>query len=198
MKTKTSAYRLEYLDWVRGLGAVIMLQGHVFHSFLKPELRAGGALPAVAVRGRDASGDLPVPDGRDPGLPDGQHRAEGADSAGAGFDGVPAFGLFVSSGVCLPVATVDFRLAGAVDRPVARGHSQLHGIGDRGDVGDGAAADRRARAVVRDRGPGDCVGLAGDFADGLVGRCLRWCGITSSRITTSSAFSRGPRTWRSA
>ena len=43
MKTKTSAYRLEYLDWMRGLGAVIMLQGHVFHSFLKPELRAGGA-----------------------------------------------------------------------------------------------------------------------------------------------------------
>jgi hypothetical protein len=42
MKTKTSAYRLEYLDWLRGLGAVVMLQGHVFHSFLKPELRAGG------------------------------------------------------------------------------------------------------------------------------------------------------------
>ncbi|MGA2724389.1 MAG: heparan-alpha-glucosaminide N-acetyltransferase domain-containing protein [Bryobacteraceae bacterium] len=42
MKTKTSRYRLEYLDWVRGLGAVIMLQGHVFQSFLKPELRGGG------------------------------------------------------------------------------------------------------------------------------------------------------------
>jgi uncharacterized membrane protein len=43
MKTKTSAYRLEYLDWMRGLGAVVMLQGHVFHSFLRPELREGGA-----------------------------------------------------------------------------------------------------------------------------------------------------------
>jgi hypothetical protein len=42
-KTKTSAYRLEYLDWVRGFGALIMLQGHVFDSFLKPELRPGGA-----------------------------------------------------------------------------------------------------------------------------------------------------------
>ena len=42
MKTKTSAERLLYLDWLRGLGAVIMLQGHVFHSFLKPELRGGG------------------------------------------------------------------------------------------------------------------------------------------------------------
>ena len=40
---KTSAYRLEYLDWVRGLGALIMLQGHVFHSFLRPELKTTGA-----------------------------------------------------------------------------------------------------------------------------------------------------------
>jgi hypothetical protein len=42
MKTRTSTYRLEYLDWLRGLGAIIMLQGHVFDSFLKPELRPGG------------------------------------------------------------------------------------------------------------------------------------------------------------
>jgi len=41
-KTKTSAYRLQYLDWVRGLGAIIMLQGHVFHSFLRNDLRDGG------------------------------------------------------------------------------------------------------------------------------------------------------------
>jgi hypothetical protein len=43
MKTKSSVQRLQYLDWVRGLGAVIMLQGHVFDSFLQPHLRSGGA-----------------------------------------------------------------------------------------------------------------------------------------------------------
>jgi uncharacterized membrane protein len=43
MKTRASTYRLEYLDWVRGIAALIMLQGHVFDSFLKPELRSGGA-----------------------------------------------------------------------------------------------------------------------------------------------------------
>ena len=42
MRTQTSAYRLQYLDWLRGIGAVVMLQGHVFHSFLKPDLRNGG------------------------------------------------------------------------------------------------------------------------------------------------------------
>lgn len=49
--------RLAYLDWTRGLAAVIMLQGHVFHSFAKPELRqeapfvlsqfVGGMPPAI-------------------------------------------------------------------------------------------------------------------------------------------------------
>lgn len=34
--------RLAYLDWLRGLAAVIMIQGHAFHSFTKPELRTSG------------------------------------------------------------------------------------------------------------------------------------------------------------
>jgi len=43
MKTKTSYYRLQYLDWLRGFGAIVMLQGHVFDSFLKNDLHPGGA-----------------------------------------------------------------------------------------------------------------------------------------------------------
>ena len=43
MKTKSSPQRLQYLDWVRGLGAVIMLQGHVFDSYLRSDLRPGAA-----------------------------------------------------------------------------------------------------------------------------------------------------------
>jgi uncharacterized membrane protein len=39
MKVHASTQRLEYLDWVRGLGALIMLNGHVWHSYLKPELK---------------------------------------------------------------------------------------------------------------------------------------------------------------
>ena len=35
--------RLAFLDWMRGLGAFIMLQGHSFDSLLKPELRSSGA-----------------------------------------------------------------------------------------------------------------------------------------------------------
>ncbi len=42
MKTRTSPYRLQYLDWLRGLGAVIMLQGHVFDSFLRNDLKNRG------------------------------------------------------------------------------------------------------------------------------------------------------------
>jgi uncharacterized membrane protein len=43
MKTKTSSFRLQYLDWARGIGALIMLQGHVFDSFLRGDLRSGDA-----------------------------------------------------------------------------------------------------------------------------------------------------------
>jgi uncharacterized membrane protein len=34
--------RLTFLDWTRGLAVVIMLQGHVFHSFNRTDLRGGG------------------------------------------------------------------------------------------------------------------------------------------------------------
>ena len=42
MKTKSSTHRLEYLDWLRGIGATIMLHGHVWDSFLKDDLKSRG------------------------------------------------------------------------------------------------------------------------------------------------------------
>jgi uncharacterized membrane protein len=39
---KPPSQRLLYLDWVRGIAALIMLQGHVFQSFLRNDLREGG------------------------------------------------------------------------------------------------------------------------------------------------------------
>ncbi|MBI3682948.1 MAG: DUF1624 domain-containing protein [Acidobacteria bacterium] len=52
-----STSRLGFLDWTRGLAAVIMLQGHVFHSFTRGDLRQqdtfvlsqflGGMPPAI-------------------------------------------------------------------------------------------------------------------------------------------------------
>lgn len=49
--------RMPFLDWTRGAAATVMLQGHVFHSFIRPELRdqgpyvisqfIGGLAPAV-------------------------------------------------------------------------------------------------------------------------------------------------------
>ncbi len=42
-QTRTSSSRLAFLDWTRGLAAVVMLNGHVFHSFTKPESRNGSS-----------------------------------------------------------------------------------------------------------------------------------------------------------
>jgi uncharacterized membrane protein len=39
----TSPSRLLYLDWVRGIAAIIMLQGHVFNSLTRTDLRNTGA-----------------------------------------------------------------------------------------------------------------------------------------------------------
>jgi uncharacterized membrane protein len=39
---KPPSQRLLYLDWLRGIAALTMLQGHVFQSFLRDDLRTGG------------------------------------------------------------------------------------------------------------------------------------------------------------
>jgi peptidoglycan/LPS O-acetylase OafA/YrhL len=39
---KPPSQRLLYLDWVRGIAALVMLQGHVFNSFTRADLREGG------------------------------------------------------------------------------------------------------------------------------------------------------------
>jgi uncharacterized membrane protein len=39
---KRKSPRLPFLDWTRGMAATIMLQGHVFHSFIQPEFRDSG------------------------------------------------------------------------------------------------------------------------------------------------------------
>lgn len=56
-KAESSSNRYAFLDWTRGLAAVIMLQGHVFHSFSRSDLRQqdafilsqfiGGLPPAI-------------------------------------------------------------------------------------------------------------------------------------------------------
>lgn len=43
MESSGTRNRLTFLDWLRGVGGIIMLQGHAFHSFLKPDLRGGSA-----------------------------------------------------------------------------------------------------------------------------------------------------------
>jgi uncharacterized membrane protein len=56
-KPRSSSTRLHYIDWLRGLAALIMLQGHTFHSFTRSDLRGdpvylftqflGGMPPAI-------------------------------------------------------------------------------------------------------------------------------------------------------
>jgi uncharacterized membrane protein len=43
MESTGARNRLTFLDWLRGVAGIVMLQGHVFQSFLKPDLRGGAA-----------------------------------------------------------------------------------------------------------------------------------------------------------
>src|ERR1700683_2681941 len=43
MASSPQRNRLLYLDWLRGVAGIIMLQGPVFQGFVKPDLRGGGA-----------------------------------------------------------------------------------------------------------------------------------------------------------
>jgi len=43
MASSPQRNRLLYLDWLRGVAGIIMLQGHVFQAFVKPDLRGGAA-----------------------------------------------------------------------------------------------------------------------------------------------------------
>ena len=40
--SKDNVGRLAFIDWTRGLAALVMLQGHTFHSFTRNDLRTGG------------------------------------------------------------------------------------------------------------------------------------------------------------
>jgi uncharacterized membrane protein len=42
MAAPSPVSRLTFVDWTRGLAATVMLQGHVFHAFTRPDLRTEG------------------------------------------------------------------------------------------------------------------------------------------------------------
>ena len=68
---KPASQRLPYLDWVRGFAALVMLQGHVFHSFLRDDLREGGPYVMSQFAGRNAAGGVPLSAGCYIRVPDG-------------------------------------------------------------------------------------------------------------------------------
>jgi uncharacterized membrane protein len=54
-RTLCAQDRIVFLDWLRGLAALIMLQGHTFHSFLRPEEREGPAFYLSILLGGQAA-----------------------------------------------------------------------------------------------------------------------------------------------
>ena len=166
--SKTGTNRLQYLDWVRGLGAIIMLQGHAFDSFLKSDLRAGGAfIYSQFVGGMPPAIFLFLTGVTLAFLMDSTER-KGLGNSARVLGVAPPRRVPLRARIRLSRANVAFRMARSVDRPVQSRHPQLHGLRDRGDVRDGAVPNGRARPALRHSRTRDCGCVARDLAVGLV------------------------------
>ena len=105
---KPPSQRLLYLDWLRGIAAITMLQGHVFHSFLRNDLRtggpyqmsqfAGGMPPAIFLFLLGVTFAFLMDSQERKGVRAGRRVAGGADAVGLSF----------RRGVCVPAAALGF------------------------------------------------------------------------------------------
>jgi hypothetical protein len=114
-----------------------MLQGHVFDSFLKPELRPGGAWVLSQFAGGMPPAIFLFLTGVTLAFLMDSSERRGLTRRPARVRRVPPFRLPVFPGVRLPRANVRFGLPGRVDRSAQGGHPQLHGLFHRRAFGDG-------------------------------------------------------------
>ena len=165
--SRSSAGRLQYLDWVRGAAAITMLQGHVFDSFTRNNLRADGAFvysqflggmpPAIFLLLTGVTFAFLMDSNERKGVAPRVRWATALKRSGYLFALAFAFRLQLWL----------FSPARALAGLVQSGHPQLHGVRHGGALADGAVPDHRADQAVRHPWPGDRLRLAADFAGGM-------------------------------
>ena len=148
--------RLAFIDWTRGLAAVVMLQGHTFHSFTRNDLRdkgpyvfsqfLGGLPPALFLFLTGITFAFLM-------------NSKEKQGAGAWRRVVAALKrsrYLVHSGISVPHSAVRLRISHQPgERAMAGGHPQLHGYGDVALCADGGVFHAGADPVVYRFGPGD-------------------------------------------
>ena len=82
--------RFPFLDWMRGLAIVLMIQCHTFNSFARMDVREGGPYVLSQFIGGMAAPLFLFMAGMTLGFPDGERCAARAGSAGALADGPAA------------------------------------------------------------------------------------------------------------
>ena len=198
MKTKTSSFRLQYLDWVRGIGAIIMLQGHVFDSFTKNEYRPGGAYllsqfvggmpPAIFLFLTGVTLAFLMDSTERKGLPPLERLTTSLRRAGYLFVLAFAFRLQLwlfgwPASAWQDLLRVDILNCMGFSIAVFSVMALFRNDG--------------ASPLVRHPGSGDSLRVAADFADGLVGGAGGNARPTWCPTTGFSASSRGGPTWPS-
>ena len=156
------------------------------------------AVHAFAVLRRHRSRDFPGSYRHHAFVPDGPSRAPGRECDGPLGSGVEARRLFVHAGLPVSPPALGLRVwAKPLDRSVQGGHSQLHGIRHRADVGDGDLHYRRARASVRGIRRGYRGGVPAGFRHRLALAAAAAFPPTSFPAINTSRSSPGLRSSRS-
>ena len=138
MESSGTRNRLTFLDWLRGVGGIIMLQGHAFHSFLKPDLRGGAAYMLSQFFGGMPPAIFLFLTGVTLAFLMYSFERKGVSKRRADYGHAAARRLPVRHRHAVARAALAIQLAQPVDQSVEGGHPQLHGLRHRADVGDGA------------------------------------------------------------
>ena len=107
-----SKLRVTFIDWLRGLAAIIMLQGHTFDAFLRPADRAGAWFTFSQFFGGEAAAIFLFLTGATYGM--GMNRREHMPPRSARFAGAEAGAVSVYPGDSVPAAGLDLRVGTAV------------------------------------------------------------------------------------
>ena len=103
---------MPFLDWTRGMAATIMLQGHVFHSFVAvPRLRESGPTSFRNSSVGIAPAIFLFLTGVTSGVHDARHGAQAGQRYGRVDDGAPSGRLSRRAGVCVPFSVVPVRIS---------------------------------------------------------------------------------------
>ncbi len=170
---KKATERLAFIDWTRGLAAIIMLQGHTFNSFCRPDLRSGGPYMLSQFYGGLPPAIFLFLTGITFAFLMHSQERQGVGTKAAHLGGAEAVAIFVPDRIPVPDSTVCVRFPyQSGERAAQSRHPELHGFRDACFSADGCVQHRGADTLMHDSRLAHRRAGAGDQHDRWGSRAL--------------------------